>query len=84
MYIFQPEADVERQMLVERIDQLTSDKEGLLTRLECCEDELKTASECEDSLSMSTSSSFVIFNISVDNERQGDFGCDGRRIHEVY
>ena len=71
-------------MLVERIDQLTSDKKSLLTRLMCCEDELKTANECENILSMITSSSFIFFNISINNERQGDFSCDGRRIHEVY
>ena len=30
------------------IERLTSDKEDLLTRLKCCEEDLKRANECEN------------------------------------
>ena len=38
---------IERQQLVADIERLTSDKADLLTRLRFCEEDLKTASECE-------------------------------------
>ena len=30
------------------IERLTSDKADLLTRLQCCEEDLRTANECEN------------------------------------
>ena len=39
---------IERQQIVADIERLTSDKTDLLTRLQCCEEDLKTASECEN------------------------------------
>ena len=38
----------ECQKFEARIDQLTSYKEDLLTRLRCCEEELKIKDECEN------------------------------------
>ena len=38
---------VERQQLVADIERLSSDKADLLIRLQCCEEVLKTANECE-------------------------------------
>ena len=42
--IIQP---IERQQFEADIERLTSDKADLLTRLQCCEEDLKTANECE-------------------------------------
>ena len=39
---------LERQQLVADNERLTSDKADLLTRLQCCEEDLKTANECEN------------------------------------
>ena len=39
---------IERQQLVADIEGLTSDKADLLTRLQCCEEDLQTANECEN------------------------------------
>ena len=39
---------IERQQLVADIERLTSDKADLLTRLQCCEKDLKTSDECEN------------------------------------
>ena len=38
---------IERQQLETDIERLTSDKADLLTRLQCCEEDLKTVNECE-------------------------------------
>ena len=37
----------EQQQLVTENKRLTSDKEDLIARLQCCEEDLKTANECE-------------------------------------
>ena len=42
--------EAEREQFEARIDQLTSGKEDLLTRLQCCEEELKLKDECETAL----------------------------------
>ena len=39
---------IEQQQLAADIKRLTSDKADLLTKLQCYEDELKTANECEN------------------------------------
>ena len=39
---------IEQQQLVEDIERLTSDKADLRTRLQCYEEDLKTANECEN------------------------------------
>ena len=41
---------IERQQLVVDSERLTSDRADLLTRLHCCEEDLKTANECENCL----------------------------------
>ena len=38
---------IERQQLEADIERLTSDKADLLTRLQCCEEDLKIATTCE-------------------------------------
>ena len=38
----------QQQQLVVDIERLRSDKADLLTRLQCCEEEFKTANECEN------------------------------------
>ena len=38
---------IEQHQFVSDIERLTSDKADLLTRLQCCEEDLKTANECE-------------------------------------
>ena len=40
----------EQQQLEADIERLTSDKADLLTRLQCCEEDLKTANECENGM----------------------------------
>ena len=42
--------EAEQQQFEARIDQLTSGKEDLLTRLQCCEEKLKLKDECETAL----------------------------------
>ena len=39
---------IERQQSIADIERLTSDKADLLRRLQCCEEDLKTANECEN------------------------------------
>ena len=41
-------ACIERQQLVADIERLTSDKANLFSRLRHCEEDLKTANECEN------------------------------------
>ena len=41
---------VEQQQLVADIERLTSDKADLLTRLQCYEEDLKAANDCENCL----------------------------------
>ena len=64
----------QEQQLVAEIERLSSDKADLLTRLQCYEEELKTANECENFVMI------IFFNrlsFSVENERESYFRYDG-------
>ena len=66
----------EREQFVADIERLTSDKEDLLTRLKCCEEELKTANECEN-FSLVLIHNLVDELISVYDERENSVWYDG-------
>ena len=57
---------IEQQQFVADVERLTSDKADLLTRLQCCEEDLKTANECENCNFIS----YVVecLHFSIDNE----------------
>ena len=69
----------EQQQFVADIERLTSDKADLLTRLQCCEEDLKTANECEN-----CDNNFQIdrLHFSIENERESYFRYDGSSTQE--
>ena len=71
---------IERQQFVADIERLTSDKADLLTRLQCCEEDLKTANECENC--MSTTVLWITFHFSIENEGKSYFRYDGNSTQE--
>ena len=69
----------QQQQLVVDIEKLRSDKADLLTRLQCYEEELKTANECENFV-------IIILNLrlsfSIENEGESYFRYDGNSTQE--
>ena len=70
---------IERQQLVADNERLTSDKADLLTRLHCCEEELKIANECEI---MCTAILWITFHFSIKTKRESYFRYDGSSTQE--
>ena len=74
---------LERQQLVADNERLTSDKADLLTRLQCCEEDLKTANECENwVMCVRLSAYWECLYFSIDNEGEGYFRYDGSSTQE--
>ena len=72
---------IERQQLVADNERLTSDKADLLTRLQCCEEDLKTANECEK-CEIILSFKLIDLHFSIENERESYFRYDGSSTQE--
>ena len=67
-YIFH----TEQQQLLAENEKLASDKADLLKRIQCYEDDLKTANECEKRYSYNSYTYLMLSNcFSVDNEGKG-------------
>ena len=69
---------IERQQLVADIERLTSDKADLFTRLQCYEEELKSANECKN-FAKSIYFYCLLCHFSIDIERENHFRYVGNK-----
>ena len=66
------------------IERLTSDKADLLTSLQCYEEDLKTANECEKQNNQLNKDNHFQFQCSVNNERESYLRHAGSSRQERY